>query len=121
MPPKAQPQTRAQQAPSLLDRDGLISSEELAAWLDVPVGTLDQWASKGGGPLYHKVGVHHRYHPADVKEWLRDRRLAATGDPRPTESAAGTGVSDRRPVATRKGTRRRPSMRGVGADPSSAA
>ena len=31
----------------LLDRDGLLGSKALAEYLDVPVGTLDQWASRG--------------------------------------------------------------------------
>jgi hypothetical protein len=84
MPPKAKPQSpRAPEPPGLLDRDGLISSQELATWLDVPVSTLDQWASRGGGPMFHKVGVHRRYHPLDVRSWLDERRHAATGDPRP--------------------------------------
>lgn len=84
MPPKTKPQSRKAQQPSgLLDRDGLINSEELATWLDVPIGTLDQWASRGGGPMYHKVGIHRKYHPLDVKSWLAEQRRATTGDPRP--------------------------------------
>jgi hypothetical protein len=78
--PKNGPQN-AQRNTSLLDRDGLISSEDLAKWLDVPVGTLDQWASRGGGPMYHKVGIHRKYHPADVKSWLAEQRRATTSEP----------------------------------------
>lgn len=65
----------------LLERDGMINSEELAAYLDVPVSTLDMWAHKGGGPVFHKVGVHRRYQPADVKGWLAERRVAVTVKP----------------------------------------
>jgi hypothetical protein len=80
--PKSHPQLReAQQLAGLLDRDGLIGSEELATWLDVPIGTLDQWASRGGGPIYHKVGIHRKYHPLDVKSWLAGQRRATTGTP----------------------------------------
>ncbi len=68
--------------PSLLDRDGLIGSEDLAEYLRVPVGTLDQWASRGGGPPHFKVGKFRRYHPADVRNWLKQRRVA--GDPAAT-------------------------------------
>lgn len=83
------PQSRkAQQPSSLLDRDGLISSEDLAKWLGVPVGTLDQWASRGGGPIYHKVGVHRKYHPADVKLWLAEQRRASTSEPVASPPAA---------------------------------
>lgn len=84
MPPKTKPGSHPGQQPTgLLDRDGLISSEELAGWLDVPIGTLDQWASRGGGPMYHKVGIHRKYHPLDVKSWLAEQRRATTGDRRP--------------------------------------
>lgn len=82
MPRKASP-AKGRSVGSILDRDALIDSAELADYLRVPIGTLDQWASKGGGPLYHKVGIHRRYHPADVKAWLADRRLAASGHPSP--------------------------------------
>ena len=67
--------------PELLERDGLIDSDELATYLDVPVATLDTWASRGGGPPFHKIGVHRRYAPADVKEWLRTRRHADKREP----------------------------------------
>lgn len=60
----------------LLERDGLIDSDELATYLGKSVATLDQWASRGGGPAFHKVGVHRRYAPADVKAWLAERRHA---------------------------------------------
>jgi excisionase family DNA binding protein len=65
-----------------LGRDGLLSSEALAEYLDVPPGTLDQWASRGGGPPFHKVGKFRRYHPADVREWLK-RQRRVVGDPQP--------------------------------------
>ena len=70
------------QAAGLLDHDGLIGSAKLAEWLDVPVGTLDQWASRGGGPPFHKVGKFRRYHPSDVRAWLTEQRRVV-GDPQP--------------------------------------
>jgi DNA-binding transcriptional MerR regulator len=36
----------------------------------IPIGTLDQWAYKGVGPAYIKVGRHRRYRPEDVEAWL---------------------------------------------------
>jgi excisionase family DNA binding protein len=77
----------------------MISSEDLAVYLDVPVSTLDQWASRGGGPFFHKVGIHRRYEPADVREWLKKGRYAKTGDPRPTGSTGGTEAGEQRPAA----------------------
>jgi hypothetical protein len=58
----------------LLERDGLINSEELAVFLGESLATLDAWASRGGGPAFHKVGRHRKYWPADVKDWLHENR-----------------------------------------------
>jgi hypothetical protein len=66
----------------LLERDGMIGKEELAVFLDVPEGTLDQWASRGGGPEYHIVGKHRKYWPADVKAWLAARKHTTASDAR---------------------------------------
>jgi excisionase family DNA binding protein len=78
MSPKARPTSHAA---SLLDRDGLIDSEELAEYLNLPVSTLDQWASRGGGPIFHKVGRHRRYSPVDIRTWLASSRRDETPDP----------------------------------------
>lgn len=88
--PKPRSGTRSKQVPpplppgvDLLDCGRLIWPEELAPYVGVPLGTLDQWASRGGGPSFHRVGMHRRYHPADVRSWLAKCRRAVTGDPRP--------------------------------------
>ncbi len=74
MPPKAKPPAPvAQQPPALLDRDGFVTSEELADYLKVPIGTLDQWASRGGGPEFRKIGKFRRYDPVWVKSWLAEQ------------------------------------------------
>jgi len=56
----------------LLDRDGLISPPELAAFLSIPPATLRQWRYLGVGPRSLRVGRHARYDPADVRRWLAD-------------------------------------------------
>lgn len=54
----------------LLERDAMISKEDLAVFLGRSEGTLDQWASRGGGPEYVIVGRHRMYKPAAVREWM---------------------------------------------------
>ena len=54
----------------LLERDGLITTVELAAFLSLPVKTLRQWRYLGVGPRALKVGRHLRYQPAEVRRWL---------------------------------------------------
>ena len=50
--------------------ENLIGSERLSEWIDVPVSTLNQWAYRGVGPAYKRVGRHRRYAPQDVRNWL---------------------------------------------------
>lgn len=58
-------------------RRPLAGSAEVAEYLDVPPGTLDQWASRGGGPRFSKVGKHRRYRWSDVEKWLDERAQAS--------------------------------------------
>lgn len=83
MPRKKHPpeQGNPVQSGSILDRDGLISSEELAAFLGKPIATLDAWASRGGGPAFTKVGRDRKYWPADVKNYLREGRHESRQEP----------------------------------------
>jgi phage terminase Nu1 subunit (DNA packaging protein) len=67
--------------PNLLERGGLINSDELATFLGVPLATLDTWASRGGGPPFHKVGVYRRYDGAEVKAWLAENHFATSKEP----------------------------------------
>jgi hypothetical protein len=66
---------------SILDRDKLITPEELADFCDVEVSTTDQWASRGGGPVFRKVGSQRRYQPADVKAWLDGNGYVTSSKP----------------------------------------
>lgn len=50
--------------------ESLLDSAELAALLSVPERTIAQWAYRGVGPSYVKVGRHRRYRPEDVERWL---------------------------------------------------
>lgn len=52
----------------------LITSDELAEFLGIEPGTLDQWASRGGGPPFLKIGRFRKYLPSDVRTWLASRR-----------------------------------------------
>jgi helix-turn-helix protein len=73
------PRSGDESAP-LLERDGMISKDELAVFLDVPAPTLDYWASKGGGPEYYGIGNHRKYLPADVRAWLATRKRGVASD-----------------------------------------
>ena len=48
----------------------LVSAEQVADYLGVPVKTLYQWRYKGFGPRGLRVGRYLRYRPEDVEAWL---------------------------------------------------
>ena len=48
----------------------LLSTEEVARILVVPVSTLYGWRYKGTGPKAYRVGKHLRYRFSDVVAWL---------------------------------------------------
>ncbi|MFC5753386.1 helix-turn-helix transcriptional regulator [Actinomadura rugatobispora] len=51
-------------------RQPLGDSLEVAEYLKVSVRTLDDWAHKGVGPVYHRVGKHRRYRWSEIEKWL---------------------------------------------------
>lgn len=52
----------------------LLSTEEVAGILVVPVNTLYCWRYKGTGPRAFRVGKHLRYRLSDIVEWLEGDR-----------------------------------------------
>lgn len=51
----------------------LLSTNEIARLLAVPVTTLYTWRYKGIGPKAFKVGKHLRYRLTDVLTWLEEQ------------------------------------------------
>jgi len=56
----------------------LMTPQEVAAFLSVPVATLRTWRTNGRGPRAHRVGKHLRYRHADVEEWLEQQAEPTT-------------------------------------------
>ena len=55
----------------------LMTIQELARYLGVPVGTLYQWRYRREGPPGFRVGRHVRYRWKDVEDWISQQMLAA--------------------------------------------
>jgi excisionase family DNA binding protein len=53
--------------------EALLSVEQLAEYLGVPVGTVYRWNHVGTGPKPIHVGRHVRYRPQAVDVWLDAR------------------------------------------------
>ena len=52
--------------------DRLLTVDELAIYLGVPVATLYAWRYKQEGPPGFRVGRYIRYRPTDVQQWIHD-------------------------------------------------
>ncbi len=48
----------------------LLTAQELADFLQVPVATLYSWQHRGVGPKAAKVGRHLRYRQSEVEQWI---------------------------------------------------
>lgn len=59
------------EAPSTADR--LLSVEELADYLEVPVKTIYAWRHHSTGPRGFRVGKHLRFRWRDVQAWVAQR------------------------------------------------
>jgi excisionase family DNA binding protein len=61
--------------------DPLLSSQELANYLGVPLGTVYGWGARGTGPDRIRVGRYTRYRLSAVNAWLdaniRQARVAS--------------------------------------------
>ena len=52
----------------------LLSVEEVAELLQVPVRTIYQWRFRGEGPAGMRIGRYTRFDPRDVERWLEGRK-----------------------------------------------
>lgn len=55
----------------------LLTVQDLAAYLDVPVKTIYMWRHRSTGPRGFRVGRHLRFRWAEVEEWVAE---LASGD-----------------------------------------
>jgi len=53
----------------------LLTTEELAKYLGVPIGTIYRWRTMGTGPPAMRVGRHLRFRKDEVDAWLETRRI----------------------------------------------
>jgi len=65
--------------------DPLLTAEQVAEWLQVSEGTVNQWAKLGKLPVV-KVGVLNRFRRPEIEEWLQ-KNSRAVEEPAPSEVA----------------------------------
>lgn len=57
----------------------LLTAQELADELGVPLKTVYVWNAKGTGPARVKIGKHVRYRRADLESWLATQVVPGGG------------------------------------------
>jgi excisionase family DNA binding protein len=64
----------------VIEMERMLTIEQVARVLQVPVATVRTWRYRGTGPAFVKVGRHVRVAEGDLIRWLEQRRSG--GDPR---------------------------------------
>ena len=57
--------------------DPLLSIDELAEYLGVPIRTIYDWRQTGHGPCGIRVGRHLKFAVSDVMAWVDTQREAS--------------------------------------------
>ena len=65
--------------PSIGGLDPLLSIEDLAEYLGVPVTTIYDWRVDGKGPCGVRVGRHVKFTVTDVLAWIENHRETRPG------------------------------------------
>lgn len=65
--------------PTLSDLEPLLSIEELADYLNIPVSTIRDWRTDGKGPRAIRLGGRLRFAVSDVQAWLGEQRETSPG------------------------------------------
>jgi excisionase family DNA binding protein len=65
---------RATQQQPRTQREEILTTEDVAALLKVPVQTVYKWTQEGTGPPFYKIGKHNRYKLGEVMDWFDAHR-----------------------------------------------
>jgi excisionase family DNA binding protein len=57
----------------------LLTTQQVADYLGVPVATIYRWRYVGTGPPAIRVGVHLRFAEQDLEAWLAEQKTAGRG------------------------------------------
>lgn len=60
-----------------MEKEKLLTTKEVAEYLDIALSTVKQYRVNRTGPVYIKVGPLVRYRKADVDTWLKNKEIQA--------------------------------------------
>jgi excisionase family DNA binding protein len=72
--------------------DRLLSVDEVALLLGVPVATIYAWRYRGTGPRGLRVGRHLRYRRCDINAWIHQQLEESGKAPMCDQPAISGGV-----------------------------
>lgn len=55
------------------DSERLLTAQELADYLEIPLATVYAWRYRREGPPGFRVGRHLRFRWGDIQVWIRDQ------------------------------------------------
>lgn len=58
--------------------DRLLTEVEAAQFLNISIRTLQAWRTRGGGPLFIRLGRAVRYRQSALEAWLNANTMAHT-------------------------------------------
>jgi excisionase family DNA binding protein len=73
LPPTREDRRTGAAVPGTNRLEPLLSTQDLAEYLDIPLATLYAWRYRGDGPPSFRVGRHLRYRISDVEQWIDDQ------------------------------------------------
>ena len=77
-PPTDKPPRDVEELGEVADGEsqGVLSIQEVAKLLKVPVTTIYAWNRRGEGPPYYKVGRKLRYRKSNARKWLAEHLVS---------------------------------------------
>ncbi|MFP3939500.1 MAG: helix-turn-helix domain-containing protein [Thermoanaerobaculia bacterium] len=75
------PEPPAEEPSPLVGEPGALPTPAAAEYLGLSPATLETMRTRGGGPVFVKLGRRVVYRREDLDEWLEERRRTSTADP----------------------------------------
>ena len=77
-PPKAKPKGKTQSEPITAFGGEIMTVQEVAYYMHCHYETIYHLARQGVLPVF-KLGDHYRFRRADIKKWISQQRVSASG------------------------------------------
>jgi predicted DNA-binding transcriptional regulator AlpA len=73
----------------------LLSAQDLADFLDLPIATIYAWRCRRQGPPGFRIGRHLRYRRSDIEQWINHQLEDSIRDPSSSLQRGAARASNR--------------------------